>query len=287
MYLTMDFNLTSPSIIEDILKQAAERCILPYYKQLQSRQIETKSGPDDLVTIADKESEAFITRELQEQFPDHVIFGEESFYADADRLKDTISRAADRPIWIIDPVDGTHNFAHGKRHFAVLLACVVDGITKYGWIYDVLGDATIFAEKGKGATLDGAPLHITDVPSSLASASGYAAKKFFKKDAKQAVTDLEHCVAEQTTLRCSAHEYWAVATGQRQYIISTKMKPWDHLAGSLIVREAGGVVRKFDMTPYDLQTGHRGAMIVAANEDIWQKIYETTAKYFGPAPASS
>jgi len=272
----------NPDDIQNILRETAQTCILPYYKQLKDDQIDTKSGPGDLVTIADKTAEDFITKELKALFPDHIIFGEESFYEHPE-LSETIASAGKTPIWVIDPVDGTYNFAHGKRHFAILLACVVNGETQHGWIYDIIGDSFIYAGKGQGAYLDGAKIENTPFEKPLSEAFGFAAAQFFKKDRKQGVHVLADNVAEQTTLRCSAHEYWQVATGKAQYLVSTKMKPWDHLAGTLIVEEAGGHVRKYDYDTYNINTGHEGSMIVATNEKIWNDIYDVTAGYFKPA----
>src|SRR5688500_13700126 len=135
--------------VADLLKECAEKYILPRYKTLSADQIQTKSHENDLVTIADIETEAALRDILPRMFPGCAVIGEEgvsSGAASLDILKDTA-----QTVFVVDPVDGTWNFRHGIREFAVMMALVAQGETRMGWIYDVLGDVHAIAEKGAGA----------------------------------------------------------------------------------------------------------------------------------------
>ena len=122
--------------VAEILKECAEKYILPRYKTLADHEISSKSGPRDLVTHADIDVEEHLKRVLPDLLPGSIVIGEESVSsgrASLDILKDIT-----QSIWVVDPVDGTHNFVHHKSEFGIMLACVVNGVTQYSWIYDVL-----------------------------------------------------------------------------------------------------------------------------------------------------
>jgi fructose-1,6-bisphosphatase/inositol monophosphatase family enzyme len=121
-----------PEKVAALLRRAASEIILPRFKNLQKDEIREK-GPGDLVTIADTEAEQMLTPLLRELAPGSSVVGEEAVAADADvlgRLK-----GADG-VWLIDPVDGTHNFAHGNSNFAVIAAYVEQGNVRGGWIHE-------------------------------------------------------------------------------------------------------------------------------------------------------
>lgn len=255
----------NPKQVEALIREAAKKHILPYYGKLDNTDVQSKAHAEDLQTIADLESEKFLTRELSRLFPGSHIIGEESTHDEPARLdllkdKETIS-------WVIDPVDGTYNFRHKKRHFGLILACVIDGKTQYGWIYDILGDDMLFTARGRGAFINGKPVS-TAPEKPLSELSGYAsisgkAKKIFK--------DARAHLKEITTLRCSAHEYLNIVQGNTDFAVYTHLKPWDHLAGTLAVEEAGGYVAKLDGSPYTTND-QEGVILIASRKGVWQKL---------------
>ncbi|MEW5727646.1 MAG: inositol monophosphatase family protein, partial [Pseudomonadota bacterium] len=137
--------LPAPEAVSAIIREVAEAEILPRFKNLRASQIREKK-PNQLVTEADEEAEKVLARRLTALLPGAVV-GEESVEHDP-RLMDALGRPG--PVWVIDPVDGTANFAHGRPRFAVAVALVVDGGTVAGWIHDPVPNRTIVAVKGQG-----------------------------------------------------------------------------------------------------------------------------------------
>ena len=102
--------------VADLIKTCAEEIILPRYQQLKDHEIDTKTGPRDLVTQADILAEAFLEQELPNLYTGSTVVGEEGISRGDHDLK-TLQCSADQPVWVIDPVDGTYNFVHGNDHF--------------------------------------------------------------------------------------------------------------------------------------------------------------------------
>ena len=132
--------------VHAIMREAAERAILPRYQSLTAHQIDAKAA-DDVVTIADHEAEAILSEQLARLLPEATIVGEEAAHADPAVL----DRLGDALCWIVDPLDGTNNFAKGKQPFGILVALAEAGETVAGWIYDPLSGRFCHARRGKGA----------------------------------------------------------------------------------------------------------------------------------------
>ena len=135
--------------VSEIIVECADKYILPRYKALAQHEISAKTSPRDLVTQADLDVEEHLTRVLPDLLPGSVVIGEEAASKNPallDQLDDKSLK-----IWIVDPVDGTHNFVHSKREFGVMLALIENGEARQGWIYDVLGKEMTVAERGGGA----------------------------------------------------------------------------------------------------------------------------------------
>ena len=129
--------------VSDVLREAAEREILPRFRRLDPGTVKTKSNPTDLVTEADTEAERMIKAEVERRWPGTLVVGEESVAADPALLGQLAG--ADVAI-TVDPVDGTANFAAGLPLFAVMASIVVKGEVTAGIIYDPMGDDWILAE---------------------------------------------------------------------------------------------------------------------------------------------
>ncbi len=259
--------------VEAIIRECAARYILPRFKKLQDHEIETKTSPSDFVTAADIETEAHMDKALPALCPGSVVIGEEAVHRGESSTETLINNNKDI-FWVVDPVDGTYNFRHGDEKFAVMLACVIDGETRYGWIYDVMNDQMTFAEKGKGVFLDGIPLTVkpSDTLEEAAGNSGRN-KKYFPASALENLTILDKKVKNISSMYCAGHEYLALIKGESDFSIYSKTKPWDHLAGVLMVQEAGGHCTKWDKTPY--KPGDDGGGIIAASsQKLWRQIHD-------------
>lgn len=256
--------MVAPEKISEIIRDCTAEYILPRYQKLESHEIDTKTGPNDLVTVADREMEYALIERLPDILPGSIVIGEEGVSegnVSTDQLKDT-----ETDYWVVDPVDGTYNFRHGKRHFGVMVALVHKGQTVKGWIYDVLGDEMMVTEKGSGAYLGDTRLTIdrNDKPASELEGFAYYSVRSQIKDWKKLVKDIN-------TLRCSAHEYLTLLQNQRDFGVYSHCRPWDHLVGTLAYIEAGGVVKTFDQDEY-LPSMDKATLIVARDEELWNEI---------------
>lgn len=261
--------------VKEILRECTEKYVLPRYKALQDHEIDTKSGPNDLVTQADLDVEQHLARVLPDILPGSVVIGEESVsqgVASLDTLQDT-----SRPVWVVDPVDGTHNFVHGKREFGIMLACVIDGITQYGFIHDVLDDETAIAERGAGAYFGNKKLSVAPVSDAPEGMSGHINPRFFPPAFKDELKDVMKTMKDCYSLHCAAHEYLRLASGQTQFVVYSRQKPWDHLPGVLLTQEAGGYVASWGNQPYTPQDKSIG-LIGAASTENWQATYDAFLK---------
>ena len=256
-----------PDKVAAIIRDVAQAIVLPRFRTLAKHEISEK-GPGDLVTIADRESEAELTRRLPGLLSGSVVVGEEACAADPS----VIARLSEeQPVWVVDPVDGTHNFAHGDPTFALIIALVADGMTRMGWIYLPIDGEMAIVEQGSGAWIDGVPMRV-DVPERLEDLVGGINYGLFDKGAKAAVHARCRRFRECRNLRCSGREYLDMSRGVRHFSYSRHLKPWDHAAGVLMHAEAGGYTRRADdESPYRLVDPGTG-LLVAPSRELWHRI---------------
>lgn len=264
-------NLPADALIQAV-RQAAKAVILPRFRQLAASEILEKTGPNDLVTVADTEAEALITRLLAADWPEARVLGEEGVAKDAGLR--ALMATAD-PAVIVDPVDGTWNFAHGLAVFGVLLAVARAGRPAWGMLYDPLCDDWIEAAEGaptRMVTPEASRPVRTAAAKPGAALAGYVPLGLFEAAGKRdlALAGLAH--ARVTSLRCSCHEYRMLAQGHVDYVLTGPTPhPWDHAAGVLAVAGAGGVSRFLDGGAYDMaRIG--GVLLSASCEEVWQTV---------------
>ncbi len=232
--------LEHPEKVTDIMRGVADTKILPRFRKLKTGDISEKK-PGDLVTIADKESERALSRYLKDLLPGSAVIGEEGY--EADRLSlDLLNEPA--PVWIVDPVDGTHNFAHGKTPFTVIIALVKKQETLGGWIIDPMSGEAVWARHEGGAVLQDADGHVVEIqrPSREFKQTTMTAGAKLRGRLERAGKELDMPIPRLIErYRCAGREYMDIATGTLDMArYGGLLKPWDHAAGSLIVREAGG-----------------------------------------------
>lgn len=148
----------NPDAVATIIRDVAREEILPRYNTLKVHEVRAKSHPGDLVTVADVAAEAALGKRLRDLLPGSVVVGEEGTAADPGLLR---LLTEDAPVWVLDPVDGTRNFAHGIPRFAVMVALVRGGDTVCGWILDPVADVLYVAEQGAGSWRDGERIHVS------------------------------------------------------------------------------------------------------------------------------
>jgi myo-inositol-1(or 4)-monophosphatase len=228
-----------------------------------------KKGPIDLVTAADLQVEREFRELIGQRFPSHTVLGEEQ------------SSGADVPAsrfrWIIDPVDGTTNFAHGLALFCSSIALEIDGELAVGAVYDPMADELFTAERGQGARLNGAPLRVTTCDR-LVDALLVTGFPYTVREQRQKLVDLFAAFLGEAQgvrrLGSAALDLCYVAAGRFEGFWEDRLHPWDMAAGVLIVAEAGGRVTDYADRPLDMVRGQ----IVASNGRVHSAMLETIAK---------
>ncbi len=258
----------------NIVRRAAKAEILPRFRNLSAGQISTKSGPDDLVTEADTQAEKMIARGILRMFPNAMVIGEEAAHARPE-LRDEAAKA--ELAFIIDPVDGTWNFAHGLPVFGVILAATRFGRPVFGMLYDAIMDDWITADSETGAMMFGARgphrRMRTSEGGALGELSGYLHFYLMDKDTQATMAETLPDFGRTGALRCSCHEYRMLAQGSVDFCLSGVLNPWDHAAGVLICQRAGGFVRMLGGQEYNIAI-KQGYLLAAANEDVWNTVAE-------------
>jgi fructose-1,6-bisphosphatase/inositol monophosphatase family enzyme len=257
--------------VGDLIREVAATVVLPRFRRLHDDQVQAKA-PGDVVTIADHESEQALTAGLTALLPGSTVVGEEAVAADVGVL----DRLADRgAVWIVDPVDGTNNFAAGKTPFAVMVALLRDAEPAAAWIYDVVDDRMTLAEAGSGAYIDGVRVKTRVDDPGARALHGVVAQKYLPVDLRDRSAANAHRLAGVTEgHHCAGYEYPAVATDEQQFALFWRVLPWDHVPGSLILREAGGTVLHLDGSAYRPADSERG-LLVAPNDEVWRTVRDT------------
>ncbi len=269
----MSFGRRDAERLADILRRAAASEIMPRWRRLAAGAVRVKTGPLDLVTDADEAAERMIEAELARAFPGCAIVGEEATTADPGRLK----WLADAELaFVVDPIDGTANYAAGLPLFGCMAAAVVKGEVVGSVIHDPLGDDSAIAVRGLGAWIvaaDGSENALAvAAPAPVAEMAGAASWRFLAEPLRSRIHHNLGRVAASYQYRCAAHEYRLAAAGHCHFLLYGRLYPWDHAPGWLLHREAGGYSARFDGTPYD-PTDTGGGLICAPDRESWQALH--------------
>ena len=250
--------------IRDLMRFAAQRSMLPRFRQLAADEVEMK-GADDPVTIVDREVEAFLNEALTRLAPGVAVVGEEAVHADRGVL-DHLSGQC----WIIDPLDGTANFAEGKEPFGIIIALADAGRAVAGWIYDPNKDRFCHTRAGEGAFVNGERI--------AARTTGQdrpvtAVSRIFLTPEQSAMVDAK--LAPHYTLvdipRCAAEQYPRLALGENDVSSFKRTLAWDHAAGILWLNEAGGKAARLDGSEYRVDEADKPGLVGASSPAIWDE----------------
>lgn len=258
-----------------ILAEAAATEIMPRFRRLGAGDIRQKSSAADLVTEADEAAERRITARLLERHADALVVGEEACEADPALLHRL--GGADF-AFVIDPVDGTFNFASGVPLFGVMLAVVQGGETVAGIIHDPMGKDFLIGVRGAGSHIligegEVAPVRVA-MPVPVSQMTGAVSWQFLPEPERSRMARNQARFLSHIGYRCAAHEYRVIASGHAHFAVYNKLMPWDHLAGVLIHQEAGGHAARLDGSPY--LPGHlAGGLMIAPDEASWEELRRT------------
>lgn len=269
--------LPDPDAVTRILEHVAREEILPRFQTLESHEVRQKES-GELVTVADEAAERQIGHRLLDLLPGSLLVGEEAVAKDG-AIMDAL--AGQDPVWLIDPIDGTGNFAAGRPVFAVMVALVRAGETLAGWIYDPIEARTAVAQSGAGAWLDGERLRVAPGGPAESLEGTLHSGQFSTPEMTRHIQSRRDRLHTVKSLRCAGHQYLLLASGRTHYSLFTRLMPWDHAPGVLIHREAGGAGRTLDGAAYSAARRGGGGLLLAPDDASWRALHEIL---FGDSP---
>ena len=247
------------------MRSATDAEVMPRWRSLTADEVRTKAGPWDLVTDADVLAERRLTADLSALL-DIPVVGEEATAADASLL-DLVG--ASEACWLVDPVDGTRNFVHGREDFACMVALVVGGRTEGAWITYPAVEREMHGANGVGTFLDGARTMAPLPPDPLALRGALGARAFVNDP--DAVYTAAGSVGPVRDIRfCAGWDYLDRVEGAKDYVLFTRTLPWDHAPGALLVREAGLASLRPQGGEY--LPGDGGAGLLTAHPSVWDRV---------------
>jgi fructose-1,6-bisphosphatase/inositol monophosphatase family enzyme len=252
--------------VAELMRETAAAELLPRFRNLASDDIRQKR-PGDIVTVADVASEQRLASGLARILPGVAMVGEEAVEKDPGLL-DLIARPKES-CWIVDPLDGTANFAAGRDRFAMIVCLVHDVQTVAGWILDVPNGTMATVRKGEGVTLDGAPVGPYPPRRPPDGFVGFKVRKAFER---QLSPRQRNSLGSLTSLGCAGKEYLEIVAGARDFSLYRRTKPWDHAAGALMITEAGGLAIRFDGRPYGPASGAEDGIVTATTPQVLAEV---------------
>ncbi|MBW4633691.1 MAG: inositol monophosphatase [Iphinoe sp. HA4291-MV1] len=262
--------MTNLQIFLDIATEAALAAgavLQGYLGKVEDAVIE-KGRPGDLVTAADKASEAVILDVLRRHFPDHSILAEESGKQ---------GNQDHEYLWAIDPLDGTTNFAHQYPFFAVSIGLLIQGVPQVGVIYDPSHDELFRAAQGLGSTRNRRPIKVSDTSelskSLLITGFAYDRRETYDTNYPE-FCHLTHLTQGVRRSGSASLDLAHVACGRLDGYWERGLSPWDITAGVIILREAGGKVTAYDGSPLDINSGRILATNGKIHDSLSQELQE-------------
>ena len=254
--------------IVDIVREASALMVRDGFS------VQDKGSRENIVTTSDVAVQHFLTERLGALLPGSGFLCEEEDFADT----------AHRDVWVVDPIDGTANYARGIENCCISVALVRDGVPSMGVVYSPWRDELYTAEKGCGAFCNGVPIHVSDRP--FANGLLFTAMSTYRKDlaltCSKIIYDLYMECNDFRRTGSAAVELCLMAAGKVDLYFEMRLMPWDYAAAALILREAGGSIVGIDGNyPPLMQT----SMVVAANsQENCQRILDTVHKYLTQLP---
>ena len=227
--------------VEAVLREAGARFLMANFGKLDESQIRQKSSPGDLVTEIDEAAEDFFRERFQAILPAAQCVGEEAAAADPGIVGQI---AGEGIFWVVDPIDGTRNFIRGKPEFGSIVALVENGRTLAGWVYAAPENRLYACIRGEAPMRDGAPIEVA--PMTGARPRGLRSLGWMSDAWRARVEPGLRDHVETVPSHCSAYAYIRLLEGGADFKLSSRIHPWDHLAGAFLLEAAGGSTRFLD-----------------------------------------
>lgn len=255
-------NIQYREIACSLAKQAGD-IMLKNIKLGMSKEWKEDNTP---LTVSDTAINDLVIATVSKEFPEHAVLGEEGSY----NLK-----SGARYTWVLDPIDGTIPFSHGVPIFAFSLALTENGVPILGVIYDPIMDRIVVAEKGKGTTLNGNPVRVSNTSSVNQTLIEVQSWRGYERNLNSLKNTLIEQGAQATTICSVVYAGMLVAIGEYGGIIFGGTKPWDSAAVAIVVQEAGGIATDLDGNEqsYDIPTNG----FVASNGNLHPHLLQLVA----------
>ncbi|MGE8567225.1 MAG: inositol monophosphatase family protein [Achromobacter sp.] len=267
--MSKTFSLEDTRKLAAVLAETALAEVMPRFRNLPEGSVRGKSSPRDLVTDADEAAERMIGARLAKLHPGAVLIGEEA----SARNPALLNMLVDADLaFLIDPIDGTRNYVAGLPLFGMMIAACHRGDVIAGVIYDPVNRDSALAVRGEGAWMEydngrRVPLTVA-APAPLEDMDGLISTGALPEPTRTTVNSHLSRLASTASLRCAAHEYRMLAAGHCHIALYNQLTAWDHAAGWLLHREAGGYAARFDGSPYK-PTHRTGGLLYAPDAGSW------------------
>lgn len=232
--------------IKNILFKISKEIILPKFQKLKSEDIKLKYN-GDLVTSVDLDTENRLKNELMKLLPNSLFVGEESFFENPNIIENYNEK---KYCWTVDPIDGTNNFVKGKERFAIMIGLTFKEKIIQSWIYKPLTEEFSYAKLGEGTYINDVKF-INTKEVYISESTGSVSSKNWSADLEKKIMNIKNEFTNLNSYGCIGFEYIDIVKGIRNFTILSKLFPWDHIPGVLLVNESGGHIRHFDESIYN------------------------------------
>ena len=251
-----------------IIREVAAEEIMPRWRNLAGGDIVEKTGPSDVVTVADRAAEVQLSRRLAELIAGSRVIGEEGVHADPSVMQQF---GSGDPVWVIDPIDGTSAFAKGERAFAVMVALVRGEEMLAGWIFAPASGDMHMGERGSGVwrARDGEVQRLMppDIPTVEKALIGLLGRRHMSNARRAEIKSRGEAFAALENVSCAGFDYPRLYSGTAHYAIYNKTEPWDHLPGLVLASELGFVFTKHDGSAYR-PGDNTGGLVIAPSAHV-------------------
>ena len=260
--------------VVNVLLNVNEKVVLNYFNKLTPKDIDIKSSSDDFVSIADKKSEDYISKNLSNFLDNAKIIGEETAFLDKENFLSLLNEPL---LWVIDPIDGTKNYINGNENFCSMISLVEHSLPIASFIYKPLQRQFIYAFKDIGAykfdleTKISTKLNLELEPFSQIIGSG--GTKGIPEAFRKSILSNLRSFTKRVFIGSAGIETMMLVTNKIQFVFHGRVTPWDHSPLDLIIKEAGGCVymARFKEV-FNIKS--KGPILAATNNDIWNEIRE-------------
>ncbi len=259
--------LPDSAAVMAIVREVAQQEIVSRFCQLGQGDVREKK-PGDLVTVADEAAEIELTRRLTSLLPGSDVVGEEA--VSAGRV--SIERLAGSGlVWVVDPLDGTANFARSDKTWGTIIALVANGQVVAGWMHEPLTGRDAIAEQGSGCWVNGERASVGPDRGAGLPLDGLVSVRVMAEDDRPAARAAFKALGPVHRIPCAVRSYVDLAMGKADYLYSQMLMPWDHAAGLLLHAEAGGFNALSTGQPYSPALTNC-TVIATRNEQDWRRV---------------